>query len=632
MRGNSRMMRVDWVRVGMMLALVATLSSGVAADSATPPQIEVITAPDANPWSHLRLHNDPANFQFAIVTDRTGGHRPGVFMEAIRKLNVLQPEFVMSVGDLIQGYTRDEAQLAREWDEFSGFIAQLQMPFFYLPGNHDITNKVMAKVWQQRFGRAYYHFVYRDVLFLCLNTEDPIRGSRKGGILVDQYRYVKRVLSEHPEVRWTLVFMHQPLWSQKAPTGYWPEVEALLHQRRHTVFAGHYHRYVKVERNRGTYFVLATTGGGSRLRGPDFGEFDHVVWVTMTDAGPIVANLLLEGIWDQDVVDESHQAFMQPFRHGVPLKLSPLLVDDPAFKPQTLDLWLTNDKNVPMATTLTFDAPEALQVTPKRVEITVPPNSIEMLALDIARRGDAPLHGLAPVTLQAEVAMEVEGRRPVRVESMHVIKPEVVHAPTPTSTPPVIDGDLDDWRALPFLVREPAQVTRQQKAHTGPDDSRFRFGVQSDETYIYVGIEVTDDVLVTKPAAQTYRQDSVAIRFDARLLTESAAGRGKGMFKDFLYIAIGPGITSSGANVRYRPHRLPVELRSAAAATASGYAVEAAIPTAYLLAKQGEQWQHFRLNIAVDDLDGEDGIARIWWRPDWRSQATYSGSGVFRRP
>ena len=59
-----------------------------------------------HPWSNLDFNNDPDNFQFAIVTDRTGGHRAGVFEDAIRKLNLLQPEFVISVGDLIEGYTR----------------------------------------------------------------------------------------------------------------------------------------------------------------------------------------------------------------------------------------------------------------------------------------------------------------------------------------------------------------------------------------------------------------------------------------------------------------------------------------------------------------------------------------------
>src|SRR5262249_39565293 len=47
--------------------------------------------------------------------------------------------------------------------------------------------------------------------------------------------------------------------------------------------------------------MLATTGGGSKLRGPEYGEFDHVVWVTMKKDGPVIANLLLDGILPEDL-------------------------------------------------------------------------------------------------------------------------------------------------------------------------------------------------------------------------------------------------------------------------------------------------------------------------------------------
>ena len=62
------------------------------------------------PWTKRPFRNDPDDFQFAIVTDRTGGMRPGVFARSAAKVNELQPEFVMSVGDLIPrgGRPRDE--------------------------------------------------------------------------------------------------------------------------------------------------------------------------------------------------------------------------------------------------------------------------------------------------------------------------------------------------------------------------------------------------------------------------------------------------------------------------------------------------------------------------------------------
>src|SRR3954471_15463858 len=67
-----------------------------ASAPATPPGISPTAAGTAvpegpHPFTHLQFNEGPDRFQFAIVTDRTGGHRAGVFEDAIRKLNLLQP-------------------------------------------------------------------------------------------------------------------------------------------------------------------------------------------------------------------------------------------------------------------------------------------------------------------------------------------------------------------------------------------------------------------------------------------------------------------------------------------------------------------------------------------------------------
>jgi hypothetical protein len=268
------------------------------------PNLEIQVEP-RNPWNHLAVNDNDRAFQFAIVTDRTGGHRPGVFEKAVSQLNLLQPEFIVSVGDLIEGGTEDLEQLDKEWTEFEDFIHQLEMPFFYVPGNHDISNPVMAKLWQEKFGRRYYHFVFHNVLFLMLNTEDP-PGSAPAKLSAEQVAFARKTLADNPEVRWTIVAMHKPLWTydEVEETG-WLDVERALAGRPYTVFAGHRHRYEKFVRNGQNYYMLATTGGGSQLRGPEAGEFDHVVWVTMKDTGPVLANLMVEGIFPEDVQGEA---------------------------------------------------------------------------------------------------------------------------------------------------------------------------------------------------------------------------------------------------------------------------------------------------------------------------------------
>jgi hypothetical protein len=287
------------------LALTAIFSTATAPGNAgavaeRPLQIRV---EPTNPWTSLTLNNEQRNFQFAIVTDRTGGHRPGVFAAAVKKINLMQPEFVISVGDLIEGYSEDNGQWALEWAEFQSKLNQLQMPFFYVPGNHDLSNRLMAENWKRKFGRTYFDFRYHDVLFVALDSEDP-PNTEPFAFGAEQQAWLADVLHRNEDVRWTFVFMHKPAWvfpdADHDKTG-WNNVERSLGNRKYTVFAGHVHNYAKFVRNGRDYIMLATTGGDSKLRGKPLGEFDQIVWITMKESEPIIANLLLDGIEDKDV-------------------------------------------------------------------------------------------------------------------------------------------------------------------------------------------------------------------------------------------------------------------------------------------------------------------------------------------
>jgi len=285
--------------IGLTAAAVTLSRTQIAPSPEAAPGLQVAVE-DRNPWSHLRLNNNPDEFRFAIVSDRTGGHRSRVFSQAVEQLNLLQPEFVLSVGDLIEGYSDNRTNVENQWREFQSYACKLQMPFFYVPGNHDIANSFQGKVWQEKFGRNHYHFVYRNVLFLILNSEDS--PGKAGLVGEEQLADVRKALDDNKGVRWTIVAVHQPLWSNPdvAKNG-WLDVEKALAGRSYTVFAGHIHRFRKFVRQGQNYYQLATTGGASRVRGVRYGEFDQFAWVTMKKDGPVIANILLDGVYDADM-------------------------------------------------------------------------------------------------------------------------------------------------------------------------------------------------------------------------------------------------------------------------------------------------------------------------------------------
>jgi len=595
------------------------------------PRAEIATEEGPNPWTHLEFKNNPEHFQFLIVTDRTGGHRPGVFEDAVRKINLLQPEFVVSVGDLIEGYTEELEQLETEWEEFNSFVERLEMPFFYVPGNHDISNPVMAELWKERLGRSYYHFVYGDVLFLCLNSEDPPFSQ----ISEKQRAYIRETLDANADVRWTLVFVHKPLWTIEEDSG-WDEVEAMLADRPHTVFAGHYHNYMKHVRNDGkaNYFVLATTGGGSQLRGPAYGEFDHVVWVTMTDQGPRIANLMLEGIHDEDIRTSETAALLSPFSRGAAVAFEPIELPGPTVDQATATLRLTNPASIPMAFSARWETPQGVTASLETSKLELPGGQRRSLDAPIRAAG-APvaIEDLGPLLLRWKAVYHPEERaEPVEIEGTSRLVLERRRECPRIERAITVDGDLADWPEPPIRCTNPAQVLGSgAEDWNGPEDCQFRFGTAHDEKFIYVAVEVSDDQGVVKPKAAPWTQDSVVLYVDGRPDPDRSEGRGENDFAEYLMLAVSPGLATGEQRI-YREEDLPEGVVVQSRRTATGHTAEFAIPVALFDEPQGGRWEAFRLNvIAVDYDEGESG-AGLAWRPDWRGAANIFGSGTFRRP
>lgn len=333
---------------------------------------------DKKPWTNLNFKNDPNNFQFIILSDRNGGSRPGVFEDAIQKINLMQPEFVLSVGDLIAGYTTDTASIARQWKEVNGMISKLQMPFFYLPGNHDITNKIMEKEWEKRYGNRYYSFNYKNTLFIVLDSNDD----DDYNLTREQTDFMLKTLKDSEQARWTFILMHHPIWTYDTH-GRFEEIETALKDRKYTVIAGHEHHYHQAERNGRNYYILSTTGAGSALRGTYFGEFDHIAWMTMTDNGPIMVNLRLDGILPHDVSNEQTEKMAQPLIQNARLNHVLLCNSGAQFKNGTLYLSLKNPTDSKLLIDINFFHHHQLQIKTPSVKMVVEPGKENFVEVEL---------------------------------------------------------------------------------------------------------------------------------------------------------------------------------------------------------------------------------------------------------
>ena len=354
------------------------------------------------PWTHLNFYNDPDNFQFAIVTDRNGGNRPLIFEDAVSKINMLYPEFVLSVGDLINGYTLDTAQIRYEWDEVNQIIDELEMPFFYLPGNHDITNRVMAKEWEKRYGRRYYDFIYKNTLFIILDSNDDDDYS----LTREQTDFAIEAIGQHPDVRWTFVLMHHPIWNYDT-NGRFEEIEASLSGQKYTVLAGHTHHYFHEERKHQNYYVLGTTGAGSNLRGNHFGEFDHITWVTMTDAGPSLANLRLDGILPHDIANAETQLLASAMADNATFEHLLLCNQGNQFTDGTLYLHFTNSGTKPMTVNLQCYHQHQLTIPKSKITVTLNPDGKQIIEIPFSSQVPIDYHEVEALQFDWQMVYEI---------------------------------------------------------------------------------------------------------------------------------------------------------------------------------------------------------------------------------
>ncbi len=331
-------------RAGFLRGLIATTALPLTARAA-PAEADSLgnfTADGqidgAKPWTAMP-RTGPAPLRFAVIGDNTGVARPGVFDQAMVQIGWLKPDFILSVGDLIEGYTDDTARIARQWAAIDRSIGKAGVPFIHTPGNHDIDNEETYAAWIARHGTGYYAFRYKGALFLILNTEDPVQplpakitkqindmvdlmaqdpdkatksmndylGQRKtpehhdtyaeaehANISDKQLAFIRDTLARTPNPAWTFVVMHRPAW--KTPTPAFAKIQAMLGTRNYTVFAGHTHYFTHEVLDGHDLINMGTTGGFKTQDGP--GTLDHTMLVTLEANGPSFANTRLNGLMD----------------------------------------------------------------------------------------------------------------------------------------------------------------------------------------------------------------------------------------------------------------------------------------------------------------------------------------------
>lgn len=247
----------------------------------------------------LPLPEEKDAYTFVVFGDRTGGPADGVniLADAVRDTNLFEPDFVMTVGDLVQGYNTTGPWI-EQMHEYKAIMDELRCPWFPVAGNHDIYWRGEGRPPQEHeteyemyFGPLWYAFSHKNSFFIVLYSDEgnPQTGERAIGdpaaqvMSQEQFDWLKSMLAQGKDAEHVFLFLHHPRWLRSSYGDDWDKVhEELVKAGNVTaVFAGHIHRMRYDPRDGIEYVSLATVGGGQDSTVPDTGWLHQYNIVTV---------------------------------------------------------------------------------------------------------------------------------------------------------------------------------------------------------------------------------------------------------------------------------------------------------------------------------------------------------------
>jgi hypothetical protein len=438
-------------------------------------------------------------FRFVIVGDRTGGAQWGIMPQTFREINQLDPDFVISVGDIIDGGGSDESTINGIWDEFDKTeMPVLKVPFVYMPGNHDIWSQTSKKVYEKRYGPSFKSFNYRGLHFICLNTQEPSgnegndyrfggRGSRALGD--EQLAWLKDDIERNRNARRILIFMHQPVWSVLEPV--YPMLEGL----KVNVFAGHLHKYSYQEIHGIPHIICSATAAYIPEEGMEsYGRFRSYLLATVRDDQMKLALIKLGSVLSPKYIMEADQ---QPVRLLTDSTAAPtrILFRNPMPFPVTLQIVRATRGS----TKQLFDGKE-----PSIAAGTIFDQEVDWQSFA----------GSAGTSAEYRVVYRFvnSGGEHESFDYPIDVRVRRVAQATAVATPPTIDGDLSEWSGAKWqTIADRSQASQGVEAWDGPKDLQGQFAVEEDNQNIYLAVRVTDDSVASN--SPTYEGDSVELCF-----------------------------------------------------------------------------------------------------------------------
>lgn len=326
------------------------------------------------------------NFTFVIMADRTGGADQPMFERAVAEIALLKPDFVVTVGDLIQGYAGNEVR-APQWDSALAVMRRIPCPVYYAPGNHDIGDVESARLFFEKTDRPpYYSFDKGSSHFIVLNTA---LAESYGELDPHQKRWLERDLLSSQGRQHIFVFMHKTFWLTGAAADPAADPMHQLFKKYHVtaVFCGHGHSYVSQVIDGIRYAEIGATGADLRDGyNVGLGVFNQYAIGRIRDKRFDYAVAEVGHLYGPDLVSPADLKMADDVitKH---IRIDAAIADGQKIKKLPVTLTIVNVTGKPIADTLRLTIPANWQLKQTAYPFSVKPGDTVTMPFELKSKG-----------------------------------------------------------------------------------------------------------------------------------------------------------------------------------------------------------------------------------------------------